>query len=252
MYLKDSAIQAAKNIFIRFPKRLIRFIEFCKEYKQFTGAKDDRFSVKIRDLYPCLTDRIRSTPFDEHYTYHPAWAARILAKTMPELHADFSSILCFSTMLSAFIPVRFYDYRPADIKLSNWEGGFADLCKLNFADSTFQSVSCMHTVEHIGLGRYGDKVDPAGDAKAISELKRITAVGGDILLVTPVGKPRIEFNAHRIYSYELIMRLFEGCDLIEFSLIPDEGGLIENADPSLVSQQSYGCGCFWFRKNKPC
>jgi hypothetical protein len=107
----------------------------------------------------------------------------------------------------------------------------------------------MHTIEHIGLGRYGDALDPAGDIKAINELKRITMPEGDILFVTPVGKQRIEFNGQRVYSYQLILQLFQGCRLEEFSLIPDKGGIIINADPSLIDQQNYGCGCFWFKKN---
>jgi SAM-dependent methyltransferase len=248
MYLKDRSIQIVKNILIRIPKKTIRFTEFIREFKNFSKKNDSRFRIDLKDTYPCLTDKIKATPFDHHYTYHPAWAARILASTKPEYHVDFSSILYFGTMLSAFIPVKFYDYRPADLKLNNWEGNFADLCNLNIADDSFSSVSCMHTVEHIGLGRYGDPIDPKGDITAINEIIRVTKPGGDILFVTPVGKQRIEFNAHRIYGYELIIQMFDTCILNEFSLIPDEGGLIVNADPALVAEQNYGCGCFWFKK----
>ena len=106
----------------------------------------------------------------------------------------------------------------------------------------------MHTVEHIGLGRYGDTLDPIGDIKAINELKRITKQGGNILFVTPVGKQRIEYNAHRIYSFELVIDLFKECQLMEFSLIDDKGDFIENAQTELVKKQNYGCGCFWFKK----
>ena len=109
----------------------------------------------------------------------------------------------------------------------------------------------MHTIEHVGLGRYGDPIDPNGDIKAIEELKRVTATGGNLLFVTPVGKPKIEFNAHRIYSYEQIVSYFKGFELKEFSLVPEkekDGALITNADPSLVEKENYACGCFWFVK----
>ena len=106
----------------------------------------------------------------------------------------------------------------------------------------------MHTIEHIGLGRYGDPIDPQGDLKAIKELVRVTKPGGDLLFVTPVGKQRIEFNAHRVYSFEQIIEYFAPLQLQQFSLVPDTGGLIENADPALVKEQMYGCGCFWFKK----
>jgi hypothetical protein len=248
MYLKNYIIQIGKNILIRFPKKIARFFSYLEELNRFRNKNDKRFSVKTRDMYPCLKDTIIKTPFDHHYIYHPAWAARILAQTKPAHHVDISSILSFSTIISAFVPVKFYDYRPADLKLNNLESGFADLKQLSFSDNSIPSLSCMHTIEHVGLGRYGDEIDPRGDLKSITELKRVLKDGGDLLFVTPVGKPRIEFNAHRIYSYEQIAEYFSPLTLKEFSLIPDTGGIIINADPTLVKDQQYGCGCFWFKK----
>jgi SAM-dependent methyltransferase len=204
--------------------------------------------MRWKDAYPCLQDALKFTPFDQHYIYHPAWAARKLVSIHPKVHIDISSILSFSSIISAVVPVRFYDYRPAKLNLSNYQSDFADLLNLPFDDNTVESLSCMHTVEHIGLGRYGDKLDADGDLKAIGELKRVLSDGGNLLFVTPVGRPTIQFNAHRVYSYEQIISYFHPLKLKEFSLIPDEGGIIENASPSLVSQQSYGCGCFWFVK----
>lgn len=248
MYLKSFFIQTAKEILIRTPKRIVFFFNFLQELQSYKKLNDQRFSVKIKDIYPCLNDRVTTTPFDHHYIYHPAWAARILAQTKPAEHADFSSILSFSSIVSAFIPIKFYDYRPAHLTLNNWQGNSADLCQLIFSDNSFTSVSCMHTVEHIGLGRYGDKIDPQGDIKAVNELQRITSTNGDILFVTPVGKQRIEYNAHRIYSFELVVQMFDNCKLMSFSLITDKGEFIENANPALVKEQQYGCGCFWFKK----
>jgi hypothetical protein len=248
MYLKHYAIRVAKNILIRFPKRVLRFFEYLGEFVRFRKMNKARGKVRFVDAYPCLNDKMQSTPFDHHYTYHPAWAARILAQTKPEFHIDISSILSFSAVVSAFVPVRFYDYRPADLHLSNFESGFADLKQLSFPENSIQSLSCMHTIEHVGLGRYGDELDAKGDIKAINELKRVLKPGGDMLFVTPVGKSRIEFNGHRIYSFEQIIEYFKPFTLVNFSLVPDQGGFIENADPGLVQQQSYGCGCFWFKK----
>ena len=107
----------------------------------------------------------------------------------------------------------------------------------------------MHTIEHIGLGRYGDELDAEGDSKAIKEIKRVLKDGGNFLFVTPVGKPKIEFNAHRIYSFEQITEYFAPFALKEFSLVTDDGNFIENANSELVAFQNYGCGCFWFIKN---
>ena len=248
MYLKDYSIQIAKDIFIRFPKKVVRFFGYLGEWSKFSSKNDKRFILRSRNAYPCLKDKIVNTPFDHHYTYHPAWAARILSQTRPQYHVDISSILSFSTIVSAFVPIKFYDYRPAELKLTNLESGFADLKQLNFPDNSIPSLSCMHTIEHIGLGRYGDEIDPQGDIRSINELKRVLQSGGDMLFVTPVGRARIEFNAHRIYSYEQVIEYFSPLTLKEFSLIPDTGGIISNADPALVKEQDYGCGCFWFKK----
>ena len=111
----------------------------------------------------------------------------------------------------------------------------------------------MHVIEHIGLGRYGDKIDTEGDIKDINELKRVCDIGGSILFVVPVGEERIQFNAHRIYSFETIKKIFEeGFELKEFSLITDKNEYIENINikdaKNLVEKQRYGCGCFYFIK----
>lgn len=209
------------------------------------------FYCAEEDFYPCMDDNTVTTAFDPHYLYHPAWAARRIKEANPLKHIDISSILCFSTLVSAFIPVDFYDYRPAGIKLKGLSVGSADLCNLHFDSNSIDSLSCMHTIEHIGLGRYGDPIDSNGDLKAITELSRVLAPGGRLYFVTPVGKPKICFNAHRIYSYEQILSYFSNLSLVEFSLIPDDGyksGVIQNANPNLVNIQNYGCGCFIFTK----
>ena len=248
MHLKNYVVKTGKDLLVRFPKKVIRFFEYWSEFNRFRKKGRQRMSVKFRDAYPQLMDKLSYTPFDHHYIYHPAWAARKLATIRPVEHIDISSILSFSTIISAFVPVRFFDYRPAELNISNYETGFADLKKLSFETNTISSLSCMHTIEHIGLGRYGDELDTNGDITAIEELKRVLKDGGDLLFVTPVGKPKVEFNAHRIYSYEQIISYFSPLTLKEFSMVPDTGGFIENADPGLVSEQNYGCGCFWFKK----
>lgn len=239
---------------LRKPAQKIRlYILFLRDYSVFKkmSGLNSRFAVLWENRNPQLLDNVNETIFDPHYLYHPAWAMRILASTKPKKHIDISSILSFSTALSAFMPVEFYDYRPANIKLDNLKVGKANLLSLPFPDNNIESLSCMHTIEHIGLGRYGDNLDPDGDIKAMAELKRVVAKNGDLLFVVPVGKPEIYFNGHRVYSYSQIMSYFNEFELAEFSLIPDKGrevGIIKNATPEQADNQKYGCGLFWFRK----
>jgi SAM-dependent methyltransferase len=200
---------------------------------------------------PMMDDATAKTGFDEHYVYHTAWAARILRDTKPAKHVDISSSLYFVSIASAILPIEHYDYRPPDLVIDNVKAAAADLLALPFADQSIPSLSCMHVVEHVGLGRYGDPIDPTGDARAMAELGRVVTPGGQLLFVTPVGRPRIEFNAHRIYGYQTILDRFPDFELVEFALIPDGrngGGLLRHADPALVAEQKYGCGCFHFRR----
>lgn len=240
------------------PKRLRRGMQrvaahvlFRREFDAFarlSAASGRELPVAWRDRYPCLADRTAATAFDRHYIYHTAWAARILAQTRPETHTDISSTLYFAGIVSAFVPVKFYDYRPADLRLSGLSSERADLQALPFDSGSLSSLSCMHVIEHIGLGRYGDPLDPHGDLKAMAELARVLAPGGSLLLATPVGRPRVAFNAHRIYAHAQIVAALPGLALRQFALIPDTGPMVVDAAPTLADAQDYGCGCFWFNR----
>jgi SAM-dependent methyltransferase len=207
--------------------------------------------VRWADRQPALGAAAGTSSFDRHYVYHVAWAARVLAELRPERHVDISSLLFFNAVASAFVPIDFYEYRPAEIELDRLTSRHADLTALPFDDASIPSLSCMHVVEHIGLGRYGDPLDPRGDLVAMLQLQRVLARGGTLLFVVPVGRPRVQFNAHRIYGYEQVLEGFRGLRLVEFALIPDSaetGNLMRHADPSLVSEQRYACGCFRFER----
>lgn len=218
------------------------------DFIKFTRQGNKRFKVSPLDFYPCVNDKTVKTAFDAHYVYHTCWAARKVKEIACKKHVDISSSLYFSGLVSAFVPVDFYDYRPADLKLSNLKSAHCDLNNLHFESESIKSLSCMHTVEHIGLGRYGDKIDAEGDLKAMKELERVLASDGSLLFVVPVGSPRIEYNAHRIYSYEMIISAFKNLKLQEFSMVNDFGQFIENANSNDVKNQEYACGCFWFKK----
>ncbi len=225
------------------------YLRFKKE-AQFANRG---FSLSYNDLWPCLTDKTPETDFERHYVYHLAWAARCVKEIAPERHVDIGSRLFFPAILSAFVPTDFYDYRPADIVLSNLGSYKGDLTSLPFKDNELASVSCLHTLEHIGLGRYGDPIDPNGDLTAMKELARVTAPGGSLLVAMPMGKDmRIQFNAHRIYTYDSIVSYFPGFTVKNFAYIPDESKrepIIDKATPADIKDEVMGCGCFWLIKN---
>lgn len=216
------------------------------------GREGVRFALRLKDIKACLTDATATTGYDRHYVFHCAWAARVLARTRPNEHTDISSSLFFVSGVSAFVPIYFLDYRPANLGLPGLREHAVDIRKLPFENDSLQSLSCMHVVEHIGLGRYGDPLDYDGDLSACAELSRVLGVGGYLLFVVPVAaEPRIAFNAHRVYTVDQVRQMFKDLYLEEFCLIPDngeDGGVVVSPSSELLSRQRYGCGCFLFRK----
>ena len=52
-------------------------------------------------------------------------------------------------------------------------------------------------------------------------IHNIKEINGNLLFVVPCGKLKVQFNSHRIYSYEMIIEYFNGFELIYYCLIPD-------------------------------
>ncbi len=204
------------------------------------ASSGNRFPLRWDDRLIIANENTATTDFPRNYVYHTAWAARMLRQIQPDRHVDVSSSLYFSAIVSAFVPVDFYDYRPAKLVLNNFTSSRGDLTRLDFADASVECLSCMHVVEHIGLGRYGDPLDPDGDLKAIAELKRVVRPGGHLLFVVPTGQARICYNAHRVYGYRQVLSYFSEMQLVETALVTADGappeGLKSNAPEELVNQ----------------
>src|SRR5206468_9735067 len=104
----------------------------------------------------------------------------------PDRHVDVGSHNLFANLLSAVVPVIFLDYRPLNGRLRGLECIGGSILELPFADNSVESLSCLHVAEHIGLGRYGDPLDPEGTKKAARELERVLAKGGNHYFAVPV------------------------------------------------------------------
>jgi SAM-dependent methyltransferase len=225
---------------------------FSEQFSQFKdqSSLDGRFEPQQRDWFPCLNDATSETGFEPHYVLHTSWAARVLAKTKPKAHVSFGDSLYFVGIASGFTSMTFCDIRKSGLPFRDIKEDSADLTNLPASwTGTLQSISCMHVLEHIGLGRYGDTLDASGDRKAAAELARVLAPGGQLLMVVPMeDPPRVCFNAHRLYSYSQVMDLFPDLSLLEFTLITNEGQFFENADPRSLEGRKFSCGCFRYTK----
>lgn len=250
-YLRSSGLSMLKNYIVNPFKNIRQNKKNKKLYEKqlLIFAQDSKFPMITK--YPILNQKNKPPKFDAHYFYHPAWAARVLHETKPKKHVDISSKLSFAGYMSAFIPVEYCEFTKPDVQLDNLTVKKVDISKLPFENCTIESLSCMHVVEHIGLGRYGDNIDVDGDIKACKELIRVLLHGGHLLFVVPIShNPRIEFNAHRVYAYDMVLEIFQELKLKEFAIIPDDSkkGLIRNANYEQFKNQRYACGCFHFQK----
>lgn len=219
---------------------------YFRDWRAFEKRSGRRLSFS--ESYPCLNDAVATTPFDPHYFRQSAWLARRLAEARPEAHVDIGSSIDVIAVIAAFIPTTFVDVRPLPVNLSNLTSLAGDITALDMPDRSVASLSCLHVIEHIGLGRYGDPVDPEGARKAAGELQRVLAPGGTLYLSTPIGAERICFNAHRVSAPETVLAWFSELALSRFSYVDDDGALHENADVARVPSMSYGCGLFEFSR----
>lgn len=217
-----------------------RFLADRRRY----GALAGPHALAVRDDYPTLLDRTAQTAFEPHYTFQDGWAARRIAELRPRRHVDVGSRVSYVVGLSAWVPVTFVDIRPLEIQLAGLDSIAGSLLELPFADASLESLSCLHVAEHVGLGRYGDELDPLGTVKAARELQRVLAPGGRLYFSLPVGRARTQFNAHRIHDPRAIPALFDELRLLRLDGVDDAGAFREGIDPGDLADCVWGCGLY--------
>jgi SAM-dependent methyltransferase len=227
------------------PPGYVRYLRDRRRYVSLPGAEPLRW----RDAYPQVHDRLGSSPYDQHYFFQDTWAANRIAERRPKRHVDVGSRVDYVAFLTAICEVDFVDIRPlrADIARLNCVGG--SLLDLPYPDQSVESLSCLHVAEHVGLGRYGDPLDPAGTRKAATELQRVLRRGGQLLFSLPVGRPRVCFNAHRIHSPRAIVEMFDELCLEEFSGVDDAGNFVRDRRLEELEHGIYACGMFRFTRS---
>lgn len=214
------------------------------EYKKKGGK------ISFKDVSPSLFDRSsKSQTGGGHYFYQDIWAIKRIHRNNPKEHVDVGSRFDgFTGQLTAFTKVFAVDIRPPKFTLSNLTFIEGDIMNLPFENQSINSLSCLHTAEHIGLGRYGDPIDPEGIKKALEELMRVLAPGGILYYSMPVGKERTEFNAQRIWNPMHPINCFEELDLVEFSIVDDNDRYSREVDPLSYVNARYACGLYIFRR----
>ena len=234
----------------RFLRGPIQYLLDIRTYKKKSSLKND-FPIHILDTYPRLYDRYEEAgEVPHHYFYQDIWAAKkVFASGVKEHHDIGSRLDGFIAHCLIFCDVTMLDVRPLPQKIPRLSFTQTNAMDMkNIQSQSIASISSLHAMEHFGLGRYNDPIDPEGYKKAIAEIQRVTAPLGNIYFSVPIGKERLEFNAHRIFSSKTILRLFDHCQLIEFSAINDRNEFIEPAHMEDFLLAEYSCGLFHFQK----
>jgi len=114
------------------------------------------------------------------------------------------------------------------------------------------SISCLHALEHFGLGRYGEPIMPNGNIVGFNNIQKILKINEIFYLFFPIGNNEVYFNAHRIFSYnEILSWCFEPNSIAieRFYYENDVRDLILDVEiNSFDTKLKYGCGINVIRK----
>jgi hypothetical protein len=228
----------------RFLAGLPGYLRDRHTYTHLPGAEP----LSLVDSYPILTDQASGTAIERHYFHLACWASRCIANSGADRHVDIGSDHRMLGVLAAFVHVTFLDIRPLGREIEGLRPLVADILHIPLVSDSVSSLSCLHAAEHIGLGRYGDPLNPLGTRQAADELARVLAPGGNLYFALPVGRPRVEFNAHRVHAPSQILDYFHGLDLRAFAVEDDGMRFHAAASPGDFENADYACGMFWFNK----
>ncbi|NTV83428.1 MAG: DUF268 domain-containing protein [Bacteroidales bacterium] len=187
-----------------------------------------------------------------HYFHQDLLVARKIFEYNPVRHIDIGSRTDgFVAHVAVFREIEIFDIRPQVSTVKNILFRQADFMQLpEDLYSCCDSVSSLHAIEHFGLGRYGDPLDPDGHLKAIRNIFNMLKPAGKFYFSVPIGSQRIEYNAHRVFDVSYLLdKLQPMFELKSFSYINDEGDLFEAVvpDPEKIKTNygcKYGCGIF--------
>lgn len=249
-FLKASwrLVQPFLNYNIRYyPGILKQYVSFFKDVKKFRRLQKDIDTIEFSPAFN-LGGKDGQTG-GGHYFYQDIWALRILKTINPSVHYDIGSRYDgFVGQATAITKVIGLDIRKPDFVLPDFEFMKGDITALDISSDSVYSISCLHTLEHIGLGRYGDAINPRGYEQGLLELERIVKPEGHLIISFPIGSARIEFNAQRIIDPLKPLEILKKMQLIKFSVVNDENVFIENANPADYKNSRCCCGMYYFKK----
>lgn len=243
------------------PFRLVRALSglpgFVRDWRKFRGSN---FHGSIA-LKPCLHDRFQEGGSTKsEYFWQDLLVAQWIHRAGPDRHVDVGSRFDgFVAHVASFREIEVFDVRPMTSQVPGVVFRRANLMDASSLPADMDagycdSLSCLHVLEHFGLGRYGDPVDPRGYEAGFANLARLLRPRGTLYLSTPIGRERVEFNANWVFDPGTILRLAESNRLILRNLtVVREGSTFAVVKPNRtnlveLSSAHYNLGIFTFDK----
>ena len=235
----------------------IKDILALKNYFRFRRDRKEwlRQGGKITQNFVVLQDYSDNAGQNKgHYFHQDLLVAKMIHDNNPRRHIDIGSRLDgFVAHVASFREIEVFDIRPLErSKHQNIKFLQADLMNPLKVSRT-DSLSCLHAVEHFGLGRYNDPIDINGHMKGISNLVSMLEKNGILYISFPIGKKdEVHFNAHRVFHPKSIFKnnyIQSHMELVRFDYVDDLGDLHINSNiDNTLGKLNYGCGIYTLKK----
>jgi len=226
------------HLALRIPAYLHQFRSYRKLEIERTGR-----NAVVR-FYPCLTDDIATQSGQSVYFYQDCWAARQVFREQPQYLVDLGSTVLLVGILSQYRKCISIDVRPIKTGLEGLDALQGLILELPFRDNVLPCLTTMCVLEHVGLGRYGDPLNPAGTLDAVREIARVIAPAGIVIYSVPVGKELNEFNAHRRFTYQQAADFFKGWELLDSCVLTPEPVPYVSEESLLRMNDPVACFCY--------
>lgn len=240
------------------PRDIYRFRRNKRHYFSLVASSQSRSLFKQGHNFPCYSDhRNTAGELPKHYFQQDLHVARQIFLANPTRHIDVGSrIDGFVAHVAAFRQIEVIDIRPMGDINENIKFLQLDIMDtVNVPQEICDSLSCLHTIEHIGLGRYGDAINPDGWLTAVDNLLAMLRPGGILYISAPIGEGSIEFDAHRLFSLpDLLKAVSQRASITEVAVIGDDDRFMPSTDCHAYvihgeNKVEYGCAIVMVRKS---
>lgn len=237
-----------------------KFDNDMEKYRELLNGEhlSDSFPLEKDCLMPMLEDAYKEAGnLDRHYFFQDISMAQKINAASPNVHYDIGSrvdgFIAHLLSSSSVKKIVLIDVRPLSVHIPRVEFVQADAMTLiGIKNESIESLSSLSAIEHFGLGRYGDEIDPDGWKKALKQIQKKIKAGGYFYLSVPVGpRNKLVFNAHRIFAPSTIIKTLNNMELVSFDYIHDMEVINVKSTKwdeidGLVSE--FDCGLFVFIK----